>query len=251
MILAVIGKGGVGKTTVTSLLLRRLLDTGQRPVLAIDADPSSCLGSALGIRVERTLAELREGMREEQDRPRSMSPSEWLDLETQQAMIENAGFDLLTMGRPEGKGCYCYVNNLIRDRLDRLSRAYRHVLLDCEAGLEHLSRRTSGRPDVLVCVTNRSRMAAETIRRSLTLYRELHGELPRRVDLILNTVDPGEPLAAEMTAIASGGERPFGRTLAIPLDPEVAGCESTARSLLTLCPNTPAMAALQAWELPA
>jgi CO dehydrogenase maturation factor len=249
MILAVIGKGGVGKTTITSLLLRRLIDSGQTPLLTIDADPSSCLGSALGVTVGRTLAELREGIRDSPDRPPSMSQSEWLDIQTQQAMVEHSGFDLLTMGRPEGKGCYCYVNSLIRDRLDRLSRSYRHVLLDCEAGLEHLSRRTSGRPDVLVCVTNRSRMAAETIWRSLTLYQELHGELPRRVELMLNTFEPGEALAAEMTAIASGGGNPFGRILTIPLDPQVASFESAGHSLLDLSPTTPAMAALHAWEI--
>jgi CO dehydrogenase maturation factor len=251
MILAVIGKGGVGKTTITSLLLRRLMESGHTPLLTIDADPSSCLGSALGVPVGRTLAELRESMRDRDDRPPSMSPSEWLDIQTQHAMVERAGFDLLTMGRPEGKGCYCYVNNLIRDQLDRLARSYRHVLLDCEAGLEHLSRRTSGSPDVLVCVTNRSRMAAETIRRSLALYRELHGELPRRVELVLNTFDPGDPLVAELTGIASGGGSPFSRVLAIPLDPQVASCESAGTSLLTLSPTAPAMTALQAWEIPA
>ena len=163
MIVAVIGKGGVGKTTVSALLLRRLLESSQTPVLAIDADPSNCLGPALGVAVGQTLADMREELREN-GRPASMSAAEWLALRAEEAMVESAGFDLLTMGRPEGKGCYCYVNNLIRDHLDRLSRSYRHVLLDCEAGLEHLSRRTSGRPDVLVCVTNRSRMGAQTIR---------------------------------------------------------------------------------------
>lgn len=251
MILAVIGKGGVGKTTITCLLLRRLMDSGHTPLLMIDADPSSCLGSALGVAVGRTLAELRERMRDDPDRPASMSPSEWLEIQTQHAMVEHTGFDLLTMGRPEGKGCYCYVNNVIRDQLDRLSRSYRHVLLDCEAGLEHLSRRTSGRPDVLVCVTNRSRMAAETVRRSLALYRELHGELPRRIDLLLNTFDPGEGLAAEMTEIASGGGNSFSQILAVPLDPHIASRVSAGASLLTLGPTTPAMTALQAWEIPA
>jgi CO dehydrogenase maturation factor len=251
MIFAVIGKGGVGKTTITCLLLRRLMDSGHTPLLVIDADPSSCLGSALGVAVGRTLAELRERMRDDADRPASMSPGEWLEIQTQHAMVEQSGFDLLTMGRPEGKGCYCYVNNLVREQLDRLARSYRHVLLDCEAGLEHLSRRTSGRPDVLVCVTNRSRMAAETIRRSLSLYQELHGELPARVDLLLNTFTPGEALAAEMTGIASGGKSPFRHILAVPPDPQVTSRESAGTSLLTLGPTTPAMAALQAWEIPA
>jgi len=249
VILAVIGKGGVGKTTITSLLLRRLLESGETPLLAVDADPSSCLGSSLGVRVDRTLADLRETMRDSPGRPRSMSPAEWRALRAEEALVENPGFDLLTMGRPEGRGCYCYVNNLIRDHLDRLARSYRHVLLDCEAGLEHLSRRTSGRPDALICVTNRSRMAAETIRRSLALFRSIHAQLPPRVHLVLNQFDEGEPLAAEMTALAAGETAPFSRVIAVPADPQVAAVESAGESLLKLSSTSPAMAAVRAWEV--
>ena len=242
MILAVIGKGGVGKTTITSLLLRRLLESGQTPVLAIDADPSNCLGSSLGIAIHRTLADMRETMRDRSGRPPSMSSAEWLALQAEEAIVEDTGFDLLTMGRPEGKSCYCFVNNLIREHLDRLSRSYRHVLVDCEAGLEHLSRRTSGRPDALICVANRSRMAAETIRRSLSLYQDLHGALPPRLDLMLNQHDRCEPDGRLELA-------PFTRVFAIPNDPQVAEFESAGKSLLTLSPATPAVAALQSWEL--
>lgn len=249
MLIAVIGKGGVGKTTITALLLRRLMEAGQTPLLAVDADPSSCLGSSLGIAVDKTLADMRETMRDNPERPYSMTAAEWLALRAEEAIVENTGFDLLTMGRPEGKGCYCFVNNLIREHLDRLSRSYRHVLVDCEAGLEHLSRRTSGRPDLLVCVTNRSRMAAETIRRSLALYKNIHGDLPPRVHLMLNEFNQGEPLAAEMTAMAAAGMAPFHRVFAIPADPQVASFESAGRSLLELSPATPAIAALRAWEI--
>ena len=240
MIVAVIGKGGVGKTTITSLLLRRLLESGQTPVLAIDADPSNCLGSSLGIAIHRTLADMRETMRDRSGRPPSMSSAEWLALQAEEAIVEDTGFDLLTMGRPEGKSCYCFVNNLIREHLDRLSRSYRHVLVDCEAGLEHLSRRTSGRPDALICVANRSRMAAETIRRSLSLYQELHGALPPRVDLMLNQHDD-ESGRLDLAL--------FTRVFAIPTDPQVAEFESAGKSLLTLSPASPAVAALQSWEL--
>jgi CO dehydrogenase maturation factor len=238
MIVAVIGKGGVGKSSITALLLRRLLEAGQTPVLAVDADPSNCLGSALGITVGRTLADLRDSTR----RPLSMSSAEWLALEAEEAIVENPGFDLLTMGRPEGKTCYCFVNNLIREHLDRLARSYRHVLMDCEAGLEHLSRRTSGRPDALICVANRSRMAAETVRRCLDLYESLHGALPPRVDLMLNQHDGGEPQAGWEGAS-------FTRVIAIPSDPQVAAFEAAGKSLLDLDPASPAVAALQAWEL--
>jgi CO dehydrogenase maturation factor len=140
------------------------------------------------------------------------------------------------------------VNNLIRDHLDKLSRAYRHVLLDCEAGLEHLSRRTSGRPDVLVCVTNRSRMGARTIERALSLYAGLNGGLPR-VDLVLNQFDEGEPLAAEMAAIAAGTVASFTRVYTLPKDSAVAAFESAGKSLLELDTSSPARAALGEWEI--
>jgi len=240
MIVAIIGKGGVGKTTVASLILRRLLESGETPVLAIDADPSNCLGHALGISTGRTLADMREELREGASRPPSMSSAEWFALQAEEAMAENTGFDLLTMGRPEGKGCYCFVNNLIRDHLDRLSRAYRHVLVDCEAGLEHLSRRTSGRPDALVCVANRSRMAAETVRRSLDLYREMHGGPPPRADLVLNQCEAGQ-------AGAIGDS--FRHVFLVPEDPQIAELDSAGASLLGLNADSPAVAALASWEV--
>jgi CO dehydrogenase maturation factor len=249
LIVAVVGKGGVGKTTVAALLLRRLLAAGETPVLAIDADPSSCLGAALGVRVERTLAQEREALRDGAGRPPSMSQADWLALKTEEALVERTGFDLLTMGRPEGPGCYCFVNNLIRGHLDRLGRAYRHVLLDCEAGLEHLSRRTAGRPDVLVCVTSRARMAAETVRRALATYLELHGALPARVDLMLNGFEPGEPWGAEMARLAALDLVAFTSVVTLPADGRVAEQERAGRSLLELDSETAAVRAFRDWGL--
>ncbi len=249
MIIAVVGKGGVGKTTITTLLLRRLLDARETPVLLIDADPSSCLGSAMAIRVEKTLARIRDGMKDNAGRPKAMSQAEWLALQAEDAVVENNGFDLLTMGHPEGKGCYCFVNNLIRDHLARLARSYRHVLLDCEAGLEHLSRRTTGRADILVCVATRSRMSAEAIHRALSIYRELNGGLPRRVDLILNGLSPDDPRLHEVAAMASNGHGAFSQVLTVPHDGEIVALESAGHSLLELNDTSPAASALRSWEI--
>jgi CO dehydrogenase maturation factor len=247
MVIAVLGKGGAGKTTIAALLLRRLLEIGQTPVLAVDADPSSCLGEALGVPVERTLADLRDTMRDNPERSPSVSQADWLAIRAEEALVENRGYDLLTMGHTEGSGCYCFVNNVIRTYLDRLTRSYRHVLLDCEAGLEHLSRRTSGQPDWLVCVVNRSRMAAVTARRALRLYRDLHGGLPR-LDLILNGFEAEDPRLAEAVATASFDGVTFTRVFTVPLDPEVPALDASGRSLFELSPAALAVAALQNWE---
>jgi CO dehydrogenase maturation factor len=247
-VVAIIGKGGVGKTTLTALLLRRLLAAGRVPVLAIDADPSACLGAALGLEVEGTLGSLRDRLRDDPARPDSVPKSEWLAVMAEQAIVESTGFDLLTMGHPEGPGCYCFVNNLLRDYLERLSASYRLVLVDCEAGQEHLSRRTAREPDRLVCVVNRARMAAATIHRALELYRGLHPALPPRVDLVLNGFEPDSPAAREATALASVDAPGITRVWTVPHDPAVADLDARGRSLLELAPASPALRALQGWE---
>ena len=185
---------------------------------------------------------------------------------------ESTGFDLLTMGRLEGPGCYCFVNNLLRDLLGRLTRSYRHVLIDCEAVLEHLFRRTSGRPDRLVCVTNRSRMGAETIRRSLSLFEELHDRLPPQVELVLNGFEKDDPRAAETlsTALVGAGASKatavsaddavfiasavspsngvFTHIWTVPMDQAVSAFDASGRSLLELDSSSPALEALSGWE---
>lgn len=247
MIIPVIGKGGVGKTTVTALLLRRLLDAKKTPILAIDADPSSCLGAVLGVQIDTTLGTLRDRLRDDPERPQSMAKSDWLSLMAEEAIIEQAGFDLLTMGHPEGPGCYCFVNNLLRDYLQRLGRNYRVVLIDCEAGQEHLSRRTTARPNHLVCVANRSRMSAETIRRSLALFEGLHGVLPDTIDLVLNGFDR-EISARGAAQAAAHGKRVFDRRWMIPEDPEISRLDALGSSLLDINVSSAALQALQGWE---
>jgi CO dehydrogenase maturation factor len=239
----------VGKTTVAALLLRRLLAARRTPVLAVDADPSACLASTLGVGVDTTLGDLRDRLRKDPETTASMAKQDWLALMADQAIVEERGFDLLTMGHPEGPGCYCFVNNLVRDYLERLTRSYRAVIVDCEAGQEHLSRRTARKPDQLVCVASRSRMAAETIHRALGLFEALHDERPLRIDLVLNDFVRGEPLAVQAEAIAAGqGRFTFSHVWTVPRDENVEALDSRGGSIFELSGDSPALAALEGWE---
>ena len=144
-----------GKTTLSALLVRALRETGVRPILAVDADPNSNLAEALGVEPGRPLAEIREqGSSPEGSPPSGIGRVRAVEDEIQRAITEADGFDLITMGRPEGPRCYCSVNNLLRKSLDDLSRNYAAVVVDNEAGMEHLSRRTTNDVDFLVVVMN-------------------------------------------------------------------------------------------------
>ncbi|MEW6557726.1 MAG: AAA family ATPase [Elusimicrobiota bacterium] len=168
MIIAVAGKGGVGKTTIAALIVKQLVKNNKTPVLAIDADPNSNLGYYLGMDWERTIADIRED--EFKKNPAGISKVEWLNIKIQECVIETErGFDMLVMGRPEGPGCYCAVNNLLREFLKKLSSHYKYVVIDNEAGLEHLSRRTSNEVDILFIVaepTKISIIAAENVNKT-------------------------------------------------------------------------------------
>ena len=150
-IIAVAGKGGVGKTTISAMLVQYLLKI-DKPVLAVDADPNSNLNAALGMEYEETIADIREEVKKQT--PDNFSKSEFFGLRLEEALSEGNGFDLLVMGRPEGPGCYCAVNNILRDYLLKISKKYKFVVIDNEAGMEHLSRRTAADIDLLLLVSD-------------------------------------------------------------------------------------------------
>ncbi|MDO8603060.1 MAG: AAA family ATPase [Candidatus Omnitrophota bacterium] len=150
-IIAVAGKGGVGKTTISAMLVHYLLKI-DKPVLAVDADPNSNLNAALGVEYEETIADVREKVKKQT--PDNFSKSEFFGLKLEEAISEGSGFDLLVMGRPEGPGCYCAVNNILREYLAGISRKYKFVVIDNEAGMEHLSRRTAAEIDLLLLVSD-------------------------------------------------------------------------------------------------
>ncbi len=173
VVIAVTGKGGTGKTIVSALLI--YLISKNRRVLAVDADPDSNLPDALGITDEiKTLGEIREIFQESKDEMGTINKEQWLEGKIYGEVIyEHDDFDLLVMGRPEGEGCYCYANNLLRGVLRKLMRNYDVVIIDCEAGLEHLSRKTIENADYIVVVTDMSKKGLATAKRIKDLSQEL------------------------------------------------------------------------------
>jgi len=167
-LIAVTGKGGVGKTTISSLLIRSMVKRGSAPILVVDADPNANLNEVLGLRVDETIGSIREEMAERSgSTPGGMAKHEYLQLKVNECLIEADGYDLLVMGRPEGPGCYCFANNVLRDVLKMLSKQYARIVVDNEAGMEHMSRRITTSIDHLFIVSNptlRGLLAAERIR---------------------------------------------------------------------------------------
>ena len=174
-LIAVTGKGGVGKTTVSSLIVSQLVALGKKPVLAIDADPNSCLDAALGVQVEKTVGSVREEAKTEAAKGMSagISKQDLLQMKISESLVESAGFDLIAMGRPEGAGCYCYANNVLKSVIGKLSGQYPYVVLDNEAGLENLSRRIVQKVDMLVMVSDQSNAGLETLKRLYALADEM------------------------------------------------------------------------------
>lgn len=171
---AVSGKGGTGKTTISALLVRALVERGKKPVLAVDADPNSNLNESLGLSVRRTVGDIRENLLERQNSlPPDQSKESYLDYMIQSSLTESDAFDLLAMGRPEGPGCYCYVNNVLRKIVDSVTSSYPYVVMDTEAGLEHFSRRTTRDLDALLIATDATARGVATARRIAELVKEL------------------------------------------------------------------------------
>ena len=180
MTIAVSGKGGSGKTTIAAMIIRDLIErTGSGAVLAVDADPNSCLGLMLGVEPAGTVADIREDARSKTPGSSGTDKLRTVEYGIQQAITESKGFDLLTMGRPEGPSCYCAVNNMLRKFLDTLSSQYRYVVIDNEAGMEHLSRRTTNKVDYLCIVAEPSPVGVVTAQRIFTLAKKLPLEVGR------------------------------------------------------------------------
>lgn len=212
--IAVSGKGGTGKTTLCGMLVKYLLDTGKNPILAVDADSNSNLNEVLGVEVRSTIGEARELMRE--DVPTGMAKETWFEYKVNEALIEATGYDLLVMGRPEGPGCYCAANTLARKYIDILSHNYRYVVIDNEAGMEHLSRLTTQNVELLIIISDPSNRGVITAGRIRDLVRELNLDIERSV-LVVNRapgdLDPAIARRAEELRLELAGTIPADETV--------------------------------------
>jgi CO dehydrogenase maturation factor len=215
--IAVSGKGGTGKTTLSALMLRRLVESGVKPVLAVDADPNATLGLTIGLPPTKTLSDVREDTLSSAREMTAMSKDDLFEMGLYECLEEGKGFDLITMGRPEGPKCYCYVNSVLRRQVNRVKEKYAAVLMDNEAGMEHLSRLTTHDVDVLVLVSEPTRIGLLTVAR----IRELAESLPIKVGhslLMVNRVRSegiGDRLAEHIRAAG------FARHFALPRIDEI------------------------------
>lgn len=177
------GKGGTGKSSLAAIAIRYLVEKGVDPSIAIDADPNYCLPELLGIDEFTTLAQVRESVNRK--KPEGFSLDDWLELEVNRIIVESKGFDLLVMGRPEGRGCYCAINNVLKRVINDIARKYRFVVVDNEAGMEHISRGILNRIDTLFVIATQAKNSIEAALRINALVNELE-IFPKRRILIIN-----------------------------------------------------------------
>ncbi len=171
--IALAGKGGTGKTTIAGLLIKYLQKKEMTPILAVDADSNANLNEVLGLEIGGTIGEAREDMKKGQV-PSGMTKDIFIDMKLQQAIIESDGFDLIVMGQPEGAGCYCAANSLLTAFLEKLTDNYPYIVMDNEAGMEHISRLTTKNVDFLIIVSDTSRRGIQAAIRINKLAKNLN-----------------------------------------------------------------------------
>jgi CO dehydrogenase maturation factor len=243
--IAVAGKGGTGKTTISALVIDYLVRNKRGTVLAIDADPSTNLNLALGVPLYDTVGDVREETATAVGGGRALgglSKWDYLDLRINEALVEETGFDLLAMGRPEGPGCYCAANNILRTSVDRLSDAYDYVVIDNEAGLEHLSRRTTQDVDLLLIVSDPSLRGIIAAGRVAGLVKELDTAVGASY-LVINRVNGNELPEPLKKAIDENNLQLAGL---LPADPAVNERDALGQPIIVLPEDAPVRRSLEA-----
>lgn len=237
--IAVAGKGGTGKTTLSGLVVREMVRVGESPILAVDADPNANLGEVLGTPWAVSVGGLREeafmGAREI---PAGWDKQSWIEYKMHEALAEAKGYDLLVMGRPEGPGCYCYANNLFREYIKTLAKEYAWVVMDNEGGLEHLSRHTTRDVDVMFIVTDPSVRGVRTVERINGLIDEL-GLVVKQRYMVINRVPAGMEVAdlLQHTTVSLAGT--------VPQDTAVFENDAAGRDLFQLPEEAPIVGAVR------
>ena len=234
-IIAIAGKGGVGKTTISGLLIRYLVEEVKNgPVLAVDADPNSNLNELLGVGVTATIGETRELMKK--DVPQGMTKDVWFEYKVHEAIVESRGFDLLVMGRPEGPGCYCAANSLAKKSIDTLKENYAYVVVDNEAGMEHISRLVTQDIDRLYVVSDATPRGVMTAQRILDLIRELNLNI-KKVGILINRLKDNQEEKLKAIVAQNRGELAG----AIRYDNILAEEDMEGKSIFSLDKESPAL----------
>jgi CO dehydrogenase maturation factor len=231
------GKGGTGKTTLSALIIRYLMANGHGPVLAVDADPNANLADALGLQAEKNIGTSREDFSETKAKlPAGMTKETYLEMKIHEALVESQGLDLLVMGRPEGPGCYCYANNILRRHIDLLAKNYPFVVMDNEAGMEHLSRRTTQGVDHLLFLSDYSIKGIRTVGKIRDLIAELRLSVKKRYLVLDRAPVELDPVFQE--EIQRQGVELLGT---VPQDNLIVEYDLQGKSLLDLPDEAPAV----------
>lgn len=245
-VIAIAGKGGVGKTTLCGLLIQYLGEQGKGPILAVDADANSNLNEVLGVEVEATLGDIREEiaraeMAKDSPIPPGMSKADYAEFKFADALIEEDDFDLLVMGRTQGKGCYCFVNGLLQAQLQRLQNSYPYFVVDNEAGMEHISRGILPGMDTAILVSDCSRRGVQAAARIAELIKECDMK-PKTVGLIINRAPGGVLNEGTKEEIEKQGMTLLG---VVPHDEQVYEYDCDGKPTIRLPEDSPVKKALK------
>ena len=228
--IAIAGKGGVGKTTLTALMLRHILkNKPNKSVLAVDADPNANLNEALGLEVENTISTMLEETKKPGAVPTGMTKEMFIEYKLQHALVETKRYDLLVMGNPQGSGCYCYPNDLLRKHLETMRDNYDYVVVDNEAGLEHLSRRIINTVHTLIVVSDASARSIRSAGRVHDIVKNMKLDI-EEIYLVVTKVT-GDEITDLQGEIDKTGLTLIGT---VPLDPQVAEFDLKSKALIEL-----------------
>ena len=245
-VIAVAGKGGVGKPTLTGLIIQYLGEKRKGPILAVDADANSNLNEVLGVKVEATLGDVREEvarseMAKDNPIPAGMTKADYMEFKFDDALVEDDDFDLLVMGRTQGKGCYCFVNGLLQAQLQRLEKNYPYIIVDNEAGMEHISRGVLPSMQTAILVSDCSRRGVQAVGRIAKLIEECDMH-PRQIGLIINRAPGGVLNEGTKQEIENQGLHLLG---VVPQDETVFDYDCEGKPTINLPEDSPVKKAIR------